>query len=1089
MKLELRRYGGLVILFVLASLNIYAQNIKISGKITGDNGAPLPGATVLVKGTSDGTVADADGLYQLSADRNSILVFSFVGFDNQEINLNGRSTLDVQMNTNSALDEVIVIGYGQRKLKDVTGSVASIGAKDISKTITLSPELTMQGRIAGVFVSTPGGSPTARPQVRIRGVSTFGDANPLYVVDGVPLYEQYSGLDGVAGNRQADIRGTVNILSLINPNDIESISVLKDASAAAVYGVRAANGVILITTKKGQIGKPKVELSASTGFQNAIGRFDVLNTQDYVSFYRDAFANNPDALKLDSYKSLDTVPTGKFYDWQKYGLNKNALIRDISARVSGGNESTTYYISAGYAYQDATFKGNDLARYSIATNITTKISKFVSTGFTYRFTYGKANDAAFSTGQPYNAQVLASNAPWQPILDPNDPFGYAPVARVTFKNNANYDPDKLSSGPPKEIDKTTLLWGPNTRSNQFASQELNPVTYDFYRNLGTAFLQLTPLPGLSVKGTLSADLTYNWRRGFNDIRTYVYNQTPGNPYAVGDGTSDGEINERHSRNVNYVKEVSVEYAKNFGQHKLNVLLNRMDQTLQYHYITAGTTQTNFADGQFRTVQEGPNRWSSAGAYRDQYALVGYLGRVSYNYASKYYLDATVRRDGSSRFAPENRWGVFPSVAAAWRISAEKFLKKAKFIDDLKIRVGYGQLGNQEVRAFAYLSGVSFLPAYAWGSGNGNAIGNFGNAAFLPDFPNRNLTWEKAITYNAGFDGSFFKNRLTATIEYYNRLTDGILQSASLPANVGNYNQPVFNIASVRNSGVEFQLGWNQTLGKDFSFGVSGNLTTVQNRVEKLFRDEPFGGEYGRVEIGKPLFYLWGFKTGGIYQTQQEADANNAKVEDKINGGFKSKPGDVYFQDVAGDPKESGANADPNPDGKINQYDRTYLGKTVPGYYYGFNFTLNWKGFDAGIFFQGVGDVQQVNSSKIILEGMSYPNLPNQSVRVKDRWTEGNPSTTIPRAVINDPNGNNRFSNRWVENAGFLRLRNLNVGYTLNSNQLKSMGAFAQSIRFWAMGSNLLTLTQWTGIDPEQTNRDGQIVPPTRAFTFGINVTF
>jgi TonB-dependent starch-binding outer membrane protein SusC len=1088
MKSVLRQCAFVLTLLLGLPLLAFSQN-QVRGKVTGDSNEPLIGATIQVKGSTEGATTDNEGMFSISAERNATLIVSYVGFETQEVNIGNQTSLNIQLATNAeGLNEVVVIGYGQRKVKDITGSVASVSSKELAKTVTMNPELAMQGRLAGVYVSTPGSAPTARPQVRIRGVSTFGNAEPLYVVDGVPLYEQYNGTDGIGGSAAADLRGTVNILSLLNPNDIESISVLKDASAAAIYGVRAANGVILITTKKGKIGKPRVEVSASSGVQSIVNRFEVLGTQEYVNFYKEAFAANPDAANTDPAKFLPTIPTGNFYDWQEFGLNNNAAVRDFSTRISGANESTNYYISAGYGFQDAPFKGNNLGRYSFATNINTRISKFVSAGLTYRYTYATANDAAFSTGQPYNLERLATTSPFQPILDQNNPFGYAPVANVTFKANANFDPDKLSSGPPQEIDKATLLWGPNTRSNLFAMQDLNQVTYDLYRNLGTAYLQISPFAGFAVRGTLSADMTYNWRRTFSNVGTYVFNQTPGNPFAIGDGTSKAQAGERHLRNVNLVKEFSVTYTKQFGKHNIDLLANRMDQTLQYLSLGAGNDQINLTGEQFQTLQGSPNRFNNVGGGRDEQTLVGYLGRVSYNYDGKYYLDATVRRDGSSRFAPENRWGVFPSMAAAWRISSESFMKNLSFINDLKIRSGYGQLGNQETRAFAFLSSVSNASSYSFGSGAGNAVGNANFGAVLPDFPNRDLSWEKATTFNLGFDGSFLNNKLTATIEYYDRLTDGILQFAALPANVGNLNQPVFNIASVRNKGMEFQLGWNQKVGQDLQIGISANLTTVNNKVEKLFRDEPFGGEGGRIEVGMPLGYLWGYKVGGVFQNQAQIDEwKKANADKTVN--YASKPGDMWFQDVNRAPAKAGDLPSAGKDSLINQFDRTFIGNTIPGHFYGFNFNLNWKGFDAGVFFQGVGDVQQINGSKIALEGMSYSNLPNQSVNVKNRWTEQNPSTTMPRAVINDPNGNNRFSDRWVENAGFLRLRNLTLGYTLDRENIGKIGGFAENIRLYVMGSNLMTLTQWTGVDPEQANRDGQVVPPARAWTFGANVTF
>lgn len=1064
----------------------FAQR-AVTGKVTDDKGDGLPGASVIVKGSNKGTTTSANGDFSIEAGDRSTLVFSFVGYVTQEIAVGNRARVDVSLAASpGSLDEVVVIGYGERRVKDLTGSVGQVTAKDLSKGFNVNPELAMQGRMAGVFVSTPGGSPTARPQVRIRGIGTFGNAEPLYVIDGIPITEFGSGTDELQGNATKDIRGTVNIMSLINPNDIESISVLKDASAAAIYGVRAANGVILITTKKGRTGRPRVEFDVKTGVQNVLGTYKTLTTPQYFQLYKEAFAANKDATKqYDLLKPFEGVT--QTYDWQDAVLNKNATTTDYSARVSGGNGGTNYYVSGGYTKQFAPVKFNDLERYSLAMNVQSKISKVFETGVTYRLSYGKTNDGAFSTGQPTSFAGLATNSPFQPIYDANDPNGYAPVATVTFKDNKDFDPDKLSSGPPKEIDQTTLLWGPGTRANTLALQQLQPVRYDLIRNIGTAYLQVEPLTGLRFKGTVSVDYYTNWRRSFQDINSYSYVQTPGNPFAIGDGTSRGQFQERFARNFNLVKEFSINYQKAFGLHKTDILLNAMDQQYNYDFLQGGTDQMSLAGETFRTIQSAPNRYNNASSFRNPSALQGYMARVSYNYNDKYYLDATVRRDGSSRFAPEYRWGVFPSFAAAWRISSEKFMKNLSFINDLKIRAGYGSLGNQETGAYAFLSSVSTAPSYAWGSGAGNAIGNAAFGATLPDFPNRQLTWEKATTSNFGFDGLFLDSRLSATVEYYNRLTEGILQVTSLPASVGNLNQPITNIASVRNSGIELNLNWNQRIG-DMNLNVGGNLTTVRNRVVSLFQDQPFGGETGRIQVGKPLFYYWGYQLGGIFQNSGEVDAYRATIKDNINGGYVQQPGDMFFKDVNGPPKNAGEQSDPNPDGLIDNNDRTYIGSQIPGFYYGFNAGMDWKGFDVSLFFQGVGDVVKFNPSRANGEGMAAQNGPGQWASTLDRWTTANPSTTMPRAVINDPAGNGRFSSRWIESAAFMRLRNINIGYTLPKSLLTKIGV-GESVRLYFTGNNVFTLSKWRGIDPEESNRDGSVVPPTRIYTLGIHATF
>lgn len=1095
-----RFYSGVgilvtAVLLLLFSQGTFAQTRVLKGKVLDEgNNSPLPGANVVVAGTVQGTTTDANGTFSLTVPTNAQrLVISFVGYVRKEIPITNAGDYSITLAADeSTLSEVVVIGYGSREKKDLTGAISTVSSKDISKSIAQAPELAMQGRMAGVFVSTPGGSPLARPQVRIRGVSTFGFAEPLYVVDGIPITEYGAGTDNASGSVTRDIRGNVNVLSMINPNDIESISVLKDASAAAIYGVRAANGVVLITTKKGVKGSPKVDVSVTHSIQNVVKKLDMLDVAQFTKLYQEAYANNSNEANSLPVQFNPTSPSylgnSATVDWQTPLLNKNSQNTDYSLRISGGNDATRYYVSGGFTNSEGSLIHNNLKRYSMATNVDTKISKFLSAGLTYRVTYSEATDKT-----PSSLQYAADTSPWQPIFDPNGPLGYAPSINMKFIPNPELGtpiasrPQFLPSIPPFIIDGNfTPLWGPETNNNIYGVAATTDRTYSLLRNMGTAFIQFEPILGLKFKGTLSADWYYNRRNDWTDIRNYLFLQNPGNPYAVGDGTSKGTYGERHSRNSNIVKEFSINYTRSFGEHNLDLLANAMDQRYVYEFLQGGAGQIQFSQPEFRNLAN-VTPYSSSGSFRDINALQGYLGRLSYNYGSKYYVDATVRRDGASRFAPGFKWGTFPAISLAWRISAEPFMKEATFIDDLKIRGGWGKLGNQETRSFAYLSLISNAPDYALGSGNGNGIGTLLNGISLPDFPVENLTWEIGKTTSLGFDGSFFKGKVTATVEYYNRLTTGILQAANLPASVGNQNQPILNIASVRNSGMEFQLGYNGALANGFRYNVSGNLTTVKNRVESTFQNLPFGGEFGRIEVGQPMNYLWGYKKAGIFQNQAEIDAWKAKYQD-ANNNNNFAPGDMYFQDVYGDPTDAGQIRSETPDGKINSNDRTYLGSTIPGYYYGINFGAGYKGFDLSVFFQGVGDVVRYNSWRAAGENMSSTGT-NQWTTTLNRWTPQNPSTTMPRAVRADPAGNNRFSDRFVESAAFLRLKNVQLGYSLPANITKSLG-FINGVRAYVGATNLLVFTTWTGPDPEDIDRGGsELIPPVRSFTLGISATF
>lgn len=1084
------KYLLLFIFFSCCSMALYAQNAVTGRIVDSASGQGISRVSVVVQGSKSGTVTDANGNFRINASPNQVLQVSYLGYRTERIPVRGSGTLNISLAAQSTfLDDVVVIGYGTRQRKDVTGAVSTVGAKDIEKSTTMSPELALQGRAPGVFVSSGGGDPQARPTVRIRGVNTFGFAEPLYVIDGVPMFE---GGAGVTGGAIGDIRSPVNIYSMINPNDIESMSVLKDASAAAIYGVRASNGVIIITTKRGKSGRPRVEVSSSYGVQNITKTYDVLNTQQYFSLVREAYNANPDANTTfeqkfgPRYNTTSPLYGGNnpTYDWQKELLNKNAALHDHSIRLSGGSDATTYYLSAGFTKQESPLKSNDMERFTVSANIDSRVSRIISTGLTLRLVQERA-----LVNTQADLATMASSIPFQPIYDPRDPTGFAAVSQGTFVPNPGFDPSKVDAGPAFNFapGDPTLIWGQNSRFNVYAFQQLNSNRYDLNRVLGSGYVQIEPLPGLKFRGTLGGDWYMNLRKSWSDNDNWRFSQTPGNPFANQNGQAKGTLGERRGTTYNLNKEITLNYTKSFfTDHSVDVIVSASDQFTRWD-VSDLSGRVNFTDPQYRSISNQPPFTSGFSGILQEDQLIGYMGRVSYKFRDKYYLDGTLRYDGSSRLAPGQKWDYFPSFAAAWRITGEKFFPKTTFINDIKIRGGWGRLGNfQSAGFYKFLSGVSLSADYSLGSGNGNGVGSQVQAARLPDFANTTLTWEKLKTINIGFDAFLFNNHVTFTAEYYDKTTFDIIQSVSLPPNTGLQNNADLNVATVKNSGVEFQLGYNNKLGP-VNFGFSGNLTTVKNRVTKLNGGTPLGGEGGRIEEGYSLFYLWGHKVGGIFQNQAEIDAwrkiyNDASIgQNRTGGGYTYRPGDMYFQDVYGNPRNSKERYNNSPDSIINANDRSYLGKSIAGFYYGFNFNANYRGFDVSLFFQGVGDVQRYNGVRAGLEGMG--SLANQSNTVLDRWTPTNPSQTMPRAEYNNRFGASRFSDRYVENANYLRLRNVQIGYTIPANILGKTG-FIQSIRFYGSGVNLFTVTPWTGLDPET---DG--VPLTRQFLFGINAAF
>ncbi len=1082
-------------LLLFSNQDLFAQQ-TVRGRVTDStSNAGIPRITVTVKGTNRATATDENGDFSIIAARGDVLQISAVGYLSQEVPVTGSTPLTIPVQArNASLNEVVVIGYGTRQKKDVTGALSTVGTKEIERSTAMSPELALQGQAAGVFIASGGGQPGARPTIRIRGVNTMGFAEPLYVVDGVPIYE---GGAGAMGGATGDNRGNVNIFTLINPADIESISVLKDASAAAIYGVRASNGVILITTKKGRTGKPRVEFTASYGVQNLPKTIPVLNTQQYFGLLREAYANNPEfqngvlrpfgdrfgpRYNENSPEYMGNAPT---YDWQKELINKNAMIADYNTRVSGGSEGFTYYFSGGYTKQESPLKGNHLQRYSIATNIESRISKYFSAGLTLRLVQQDALDNTSGS-----LTDMMSTVPFQPIYDPNGPYGFAPTGTGTIIKNPAHDPSKLDPGAPFILQNSRLLWGEQSRYNAFALMKLNKRSYNQLNALGNAYLQVEPIAGLRIRGVLGGNYFLNFREEFQNNDAWQFRQPLSAPYGnTMNEFSKGSLGKRNTRTTNLNKELIVNFNRTINaDHNFDLLLSASEQFARWDIVDL-SGQVNYVDPQYWGIANRPPNVNGFQGILQEDALIGYLGRMSYKFRDKYYFDATVRRDGSSRLAPGNKWDNFPSFAAAWRISKEAFFPKTQWVNDLKLRGGWGKLGNfQSAGYYKFLTTVLGSPDYSFGSGNGNNVGSVQLGAALPGFANTDLTWEKVKTINVGFDAVLFRN-LTFTAEYYDKTTSDIIQTVSLPPNTGIQDAADLNVASVKNSGFEFQLGYSKRFG-EVSLNFNGNLTTVKNRVLKLNEGTPIGGEGGRVEQGYSMFYLWGHKVGGIFQNQAEIDAWRQKYADASLGqnktnpaaGYQYKPGDMYFVDVYGDPR-SGVKEfySPIPDGVINSNDRTYLGKTIPGYYYGFSLSADFKGLDFSALFQGVGDVQRYNGIRSGLESMG--GMANQWATVLNRWTPTNPSTTMPRAVFGNPNGATRFSSRFVEDAGYLRLKNIQLGYSIPKSVLGQL-AFVQNFRLYVAGLNLFTVTDYTGLDPEN-----DVLPPTKQVLFGLNVTF
>jgi TonB-dependent starch-binding outer membrane protein SusC len=1062
-----------------ALITVLAQQRTVTGRVSdrGDNSA-LPGVSILIKGTSIGTTTDASGVYSIKVNAEDILAFSFIGFESYEVPVGTQTVIDVAMNpSTSTLEEVVVIGFGEREKKDLTGSVATVNSKEIEKIPFASPQFAIQGKTPGVRVVNASGDPSAGPQIFIRGVGTWnGTSQPLYVIDGQIITPP--------SNENQDVIGSINLWTMVNPNDIESISVLKDASAAAVYGSRAANGVILITTKKGKKGKPVIELNTQVGIQN-IPTFDMLNPADYVTITREAYTNstNPDVSleknlygreeenlnnKLSNFSPqfdpeseyyLGENPTS--YNWQDEIRNTDALNQNYNIKLSGAGDATDYYISLGYNQQESIIRGADFERYNLALNVNTKVNDFIRTGLTYKLTYQES--------QQNNTMLLheAAMAPvWQPMYDPQNSFGFAP------SRNLN-DP----------VAGAVKLYGAQTRINPLALQYLNIGEFNLLRNLGQAYIEIEPLKGLTIRGGLSLDYTYQQRTTFTDVLQDEFLTQGGTGAPEG---SFGLYGLRTNKFLNYQADLTVNYAKAIGKHNVNATFVIQDQRFRNVTEDFSTRNAQTRDRDRLGIPGGQTPGDQAGfaGPTSQKYWFSYVGRAGYNYNDKYYLDLSYRRDASNGFTEENRWGDFYSVGAAWRIIEEDFMDGATFFSDLKLRGGWGQTGNDEavVGRYAYISKVAPKGSYSFGSGNGDPIGRYLIASALSNLANPLITWEMVTTTNIAVDAAFLNGKITTTIEYFNRVTDDILQQVDIPLSVGT-DATFQNIGSLKNSGVEMEVGYNHQFG-DVNLGISGNISFLKNEVTDLYNGSPISTPYGRVEEGRSIGHIWGYRVGGIFQSQAEIDAFYANTPDETNEGNIDmiEPGDMYFQDVQGNPTDAEKFYSKTPDGLVNSYDETEIGQTIPGHTYGVNLNAGYKGFDLTVNFYGEGDVDKVNTVRQEMERMDGSGL-NQLSTVTGRYTADNPSGTMPRAVFGDPADNNRLSSRWVERAGFFRLNTWQLGYSLSPEMLSRTNVLSR-VRIFIGGQNNMLITNWSTLDPVNDQ-----FPLPKAYFLGLNATF
>lgn len=1032
-----------------------SQQKPVSGKVTDNSGTGLPGVSVVVKGTTNGVTTDINGKYTLSrVPENAILQFSFVGMKPQEIKIGTQATINVVLADEAiGIEEVVAVGYGTVKKSDLTGSVTSVSAEELSEKRITSLDQGLQGMAAGVFVSKNSGAPGGGMSVQIRGVSSINSSNePLYVVDGFPMDKGNGGIGGTSANSP----NSPNILSTLNPNDIESIEILKDASAQAIYGARAANGVVLITTKRGKSGKSNVTFDMYTGVHALGKKLNVLNAADYASFSKESYENDGAAAN-----PLWANPSQlKNIDWQD-AIYRKGEIKNYNLTVSGGNETTRGVVSAGYLKDEGLVITNQFERYSVRANIDHTINKWITSGISVNFSTTNNNQIP---SESTNSQSLGAAPLLIPILDGGSKevkdaqgnYGY-------FLNNP---------------------YTPNDADNLVAVFETNERKLRTNRIISTGFLEVEPIKGLKIKSLAGADVVTSGSSQFSPA------------FSRGRVWSVQDINRQSkTESMTWLVENTISYAKTMDQHTFNVVIGQTAQKNNFSYVAA--QGAGYVSPAIHSIGQAQLRDASGSS--SSWSLNSYLSRLNYTYMNKYLFTATYRVDGSSRFGQNNKFAGFPSASIGWKISEEGFMKSISSINSMKLRVGWGQTGNQEIPLFAYLPQMSSNPGYSYifyGSDGGVRIPGTTYAGIA----NPDLKWETSEQTNIGLDGAFFDSRLTLSLDYYIKNTKDLLLNLPLPRTQG-FGSILKNAGQIRNSGLEISLGYKNSVG-DFNYSLGANMTTIKNEVISLGGGEPIMNtsagsvaaintswpSFTRTEEGQPIGYFYGWVTDGIYQNQAQIDADNAKAPKGLfYQSQNTKPGDRRFKDL-------------NGDHVIDLKDRTKIGNPFPKVMAGLNGSANYKGFDFSFYINGIFGNDILSYQKRMLTTSAHDNSPGGTNVSYDyynnRWHGEGTSNVNPRGTMTDLNQNHRVSDAYIEDGTYVRLQNIQFGYNIPKNLAGKIGM--SSARVYISGQNLVTLTKYSGWDPEIGTLNGNATvsgvdfgtyPSAKTYMMGLTLSF
>ena len=974
------------------------QKQTVKGTVKDANGDPIIGATVKVKGSTGGTVTDIDGKFTLDAPAGAELEVSSIGYLKQIVKAKGNIAI-VLKDDSQTLDELVVVGYGVQKKENLTGAVASMNAEKLATRPVSSLSSALAGEMAGVTAVQTSGAPGGQnASITVRGQNSVNAASPLVIVDGVP--------------------GSMNV---INPAEIESVTVLKDAASAAIYGVQAANGVILITTKKGKTGKTTVSYNATFSWSSLLSKLDLVDAYGYAYLYNEAYLNDhPGATKPFSDETVEKYRTGRLpsTDWYKEALTGSGFEHQHNLSLSGGNDKTTYNMYLGYLSQDGVTKDIDYNRINARMNITSQINKYITLGLNASGYRGTKQDAW--AGYTQVIQGMSRSHPTDPVYDEDGNFKYVGVDNPVAVQGRD------KTGWKKTIDQEVFL-------------------------IGSA--EIKPIKDLSIKGV------YSWRNWTQDQlgfkKTWGY------------GTYNSGQREGYVRNYNYdylTGQILVNYNKSFGDHNLGVLAGMESYDVKYRYVTADRKGggNNNLDSSLNTLDASSQKNKNGGT---EMTRLSYFGRLQYNYAGKYLFEANVRRDASSRFPKDSRWGTFPAFSAGWRISEEAFMKNVDWLSNLKLRLGWGKTGNEELKSDDIYPAV---PTYAYGSYM------FGNSLYSTAYESRlvndQLKWATVTNYELGIDAGFLNNKLTMELSVYKKKTNDMLLYLPLQGVIG-LSAPAQNVGSVENRGFELVLGHNNRIGKDWSYNLSLNMGYNKNEIiDMAGTDGPIDNGYGGTDDtqwnieGYGVSSYYGYVADGLFRTEEELKKGPLRTGNE-------KLGDIRYKDL-------------DDDGKITAADRKIIGNKMPKWTGGFNFRVGYKNFELSGLLQGAFDAKRYYNGEA-----SYAFFNNASCLNKhwDRWSEENPNGNFPRLSLTSQT-NYAFSSFWLQDASYVRMKNLTLAYTLPSEVISRIGlSFAQ---VYLTGENLFTISGLDkGLDPESGNSRGWSYSNVRKISCGLKLTF